>query len=118
MNDPMWRDRAACLDADPELFFPNSNHDTTAVALAYCNRCPVVAECREFARSNAREGIWGGENLSDPQLRKGLSVCVDCNHLTRKPGTSITEFPATRTWKTLDLCSTCYHRRQREAAAA
>jgi len=45
-----WRSRAACLGADPELFFPAAEggpvYDAqVAAAKAMCARCPVTAEC-------------------------------------------------------------------------
>ena len=60
-----WRDRAACRDEDPELFFPVG---TTGPALAQaeraravCRRCPVIEECRHWALSTGQDaGVWGG----------------------------------------------------------
>jgi WhiB family redox-sensing transcriptional regulator len=67
-----WRDRAACLDEDPELFFPIG---TTGPALAQieeakavCARCPVLAECRTWAMENPRLagfGVFGGLSEDD-----------------------------------------------------
>ena len=41
-----WRDRAACLDVDPELFFPIGNTGPALAqideAKAVCRTCPVV----------------------------------------------------------------------------
>ena len=48
-----WRDKAACLTADPELFFPVGNTgpavDQIEKAKAVCARCPVVSACRAHA---------------------------------------------------------------------
>ncbi|MEV5886539.1 WhiB family transcriptional regulator [Streptomyces sp. NPDC052020] len=60
-----WLRRAACADEDPELFFPVG---TTGPALRdidaakkVCARCPVTAECLEFALGCGRaSGVWGG----------------------------------------------------------
>ena len=45
-----WRHRAACLDEDPELFFPIGNTGPALQqiedAKAVCRRCPVVDTCR------------------------------------------------------------------------
>lgn len=42
-----WRHRAACLDEDPELFFPIGNTGPALLqieeAKAVCRRCDVVA---------------------------------------------------------------------------
>jgi WhiB family redox-sensing transcriptional regulator len=60
-------DSAACLDADPELFFPETRgaglrHGRPAQpALAVCAGCPVRAECDGYAESLGKpDGIWGG----------------------------------------------------------
>jgi len=56
---------AACLGADPALFFPErGDADTEAQAVAICARCPVRAACYERALLNGeRAGIWGGVNF-------------------------------------------------------
>lgn len=67
-----WRHRAACLDEDPELFFPIG---TTGPALmqvdeakAICNRCEAVDECLSWALSSGQDaGVWGG--LSEDERR-------------------------------------------------
>lgn len=63
-----WMKRAACKDADPELFFPaprgeqnkNEEQKKNEEALAYCARCEVVEECLELALKTHAGGIWGG----------------------------------------------------------
>jgi Transcription factor WhiB len=59
---------AACLHADPELFFA-SDGDAKTKAKAICVSCPVRSECYELARANGEEtGIWGGEDFgAQPQ---------------------------------------------------
>jgi WhiB family redox-sensing transcriptional regulator len=67
-----WRHRAACLDEDPELFFPIG---TTGPALrqielakAVCRSCGVLEECRSWALESGQEaGVWGG--LSEDERR-------------------------------------------------
>ena len=48
-----WRHRAACLDEDPELFFPIGNTGPALLqideAKAVCRRCPVVDTCLKWA---------------------------------------------------------------------
>jgi WhiB family redox-sensing transcriptional regulator len=58
---------AACKGEDPELFFgPFAEFVTTrqqreAKAKAICARCPVRAECLEFALGTGEAyGVWGG----------------------------------------------------------
>lgn len=67
-----WSDRAACLSAEPELFFPIGSAglavDDVAAAKAICAGCVVVDECRDYAlRSRQPFGVWGG--LDEEQRR-------------------------------------------------
>lgn len=60
-----WRDRAACRDADPELFFPISELGPGARQLteakAVCARCPVRERCLDYALDNGLDhGVFGG----------------------------------------------------------
>ncbi|GHD43003.1 WhiB family transcriptional regulator [Streptomyces galbus] len=61
---PHWRDRAACIGEDPEIFFPLSDGlaagaDARA-AMAVCRRCPVLLDCRSWAVEHGEDdGIWG-----------------------------------------------------------
>lgn len=61
-----WFDDAVCKD-QTELFFPLYNerpkarHKREAKALTICNQCPVIKQCRQYARDNLEYGIWGGE---------------------------------------------------------
>ena len=55
-----WSERAACLNLDPELWFPERGESNRA-AKRVCAACPVRDECLEYAL-DAREpyGVWGG----------------------------------------------------------
>jgi predicted GIY-YIG superfamily endonuclease len=62
-----WRHRAACRDADPELFFPLGDVFTTAElgqlaeAKAVCRGCPVRAECLAWAcNTGLTHAVAGG----------------------------------------------------------
>lgn len=63
-----WTDRAACRDADPDLFFPASEDMArravarqVARAKAICASCPVWATCLAWAVQNGQDhGVWGG----------------------------------------------------------
>jgi WhiB family transcriptional regulator, redox-sensing transcriptional regulator len=59
-----WRERAACLNEDPELFFPIG---TTGPALAQlqeakavCNSCPVQEPCLQWAMDSEPIGQGAG----------------------------------------------------------
>lgn len=67
-----WRDRSACLNGDPELFFPIG---TTGPALVQieeakhvCAGCAVRVECLTWALHDGIDhGVWGG--LSEDERR-------------------------------------------------
>ena len=60
-----WRMAAACVSADPDLFFPVSafcnNLQQVSEAKAVCSCCLVRCECLSYAiRTRQLHGIWGG----------------------------------------------------------
>jgi WhiB family transcriptional regulator, redox-sensing transcriptional regulator len=67
-----WRQAAACVSMDPDLFFPISDSGRSAHqvrrAKAVCAGCPVRLACRQEALA-AQEvhGVWGG--LSEEERR-------------------------------------------------
>ncbi|PXA75043.1 WhiB family transcriptional regulator [Auritidibacter sp. NML120779] len=67
-----WRSKAACLDKDPELFFPVGNTGPALLqieeAKAICNQCPVTEQCLQWAISTGQDyGVWGG--MSEDERR-------------------------------------------------
>ena len=69
-----WRDVAACLDEDPELFFPTGSTRPALLqieaAKAVCRRCKVAETCLRWAIESRQDtGVWGG--LSEDE-RRGL----------------------------------------------
>jgi len=65
-----WRERAACLRVDPDLFFPVGNSGLTLKqieeAKAVCGRCPVLEQCLACAMKLGQvDGIWGGTTESE-----------------------------------------------------
>ncbi|WP_427925192.1 WhiB family transcriptional regulator [Streptomyces sp. cg40] len=74
-----WRERAACLHVDPELFFPISDSGLTLrqidEAKAVCGRCPVAERCLEWAmRVGQTDGIWGGTTEKERRTMRGLDI--------------------------------------------
>lgn len=59
--DPIdWADKAACHEADPELFFSGDETDQRT-ALSLCDGCPVREPCLRFAVLDGQmHGVWGG----------------------------------------------------------
>jgi WhiB family transcriptional regulator, redox-sensing transcriptional regulator len=69
-------ERAACLAAEPELFFPVSAAGPAVAqvvaAKAVCRGCPVRAECLSYALQTAQDyGIWGGATEEERRLARG-----------------------------------------------
>ena len=67
-----WRNRAACLDESPELFFPIGTTRRAILqieaAKAVCRRCTVAAICLAWAiEAHQDEGVWGG--MSEDERR-------------------------------------------------
>jgi WhiB family redox-sensing transcriptional regulator len=62
-----WQFEGACRNVDPESFFLEYNERGLSkrkkeiAAVAICNTCPVIAQCREHAlRVPEMYGVWGG----------------------------------------------------------
>jgi WhiB family redox-sensing transcriptional regulator len=67
-----WRNRSACLDEDPELFFPIGNTGPALLqeeeAKVICRPCEVLETCLQWANEFGRDaGVWGG--LSEDERR-------------------------------------------------
>ncbi len=70
-----WRNRAACLGEDPELFFPVGNTGPALLqieeAKAVCRRCEVVQTCLERAMESGHDfGVWGGMSEGERRALK------------------------------------------------
>lgn len=62
-----WQYQGACRDLDNALFFhPEGERgprrrQRDAAAVAICQGCPVIEQCREHSlRSREPYGVWGG----------------------------------------------------------
>lgn len=70
-----WRSRAACLNVDPELFFPIGNTGPAltqaAEAKAVCLSCEVMEVCLRWAMDNNQDsGVWGGKSEEERRSLK------------------------------------------------
>ena len=70
-----WHSRAACVGADPELFFPIGDTGPgmlqIAAAKQVCARCPVRQPCLEWALETSQNaGVWGGLSESERHALK------------------------------------------------
>lgn len=75
-----WRDRAACRDADPALFYgPNGESPAARLlrvtaAKQVCAGCPATGDCLAFAVENGeRTGVWGGLTAEERGQRRHLA---------------------------------------------
>lgn len=74
-----WRERAACRDVDPDLFFPIGTAGLTLAqvdeAKAVCGRCPVRERCLQWALAvGPVEGIWGGTTEGERRATRRRSA--------------------------------------------
>lgn len=55
-----WQSLAACLEVDPEIFFPEVGY-SAGPAKAVCAACLVESKCLAYALANRQlHGVWGG----------------------------------------------------------
>ena len=60
-----WYRRAACKNADTNLFFPQRG-DPTVKAMALCDVCEVQPACLQYALDAGETiGVWGGTTGAD-----------------------------------------------------
>jgi WhiB family transcriptional regulator, redox-sensing transcriptional regulator len=76
-----WRQRAACVGSDPQLFTdPRPGTDDTRLALAICARCTVRAACLSEALArpaNADVGIWGATTEETRRALRREAATID-----------------------------------------
>lgn len=70
-----WRSQAACLDEDPELFFPIGNTgpaiDQIEEAKIICHKCVVSEACLKWAIEFRQDaGVWGGLSAEERRALK------------------------------------------------
>ena len=70
-----WRSKAACLDKDPELFFPVGNTGPALLqieeAKAVCRTCEVMDTCLKWAMESGQDsGVWGGMSEDERRAMK------------------------------------------------
>lgn len=68
-----WMDLAACKGHTPLFFPPKAERPQARVrrenrARRICSSCPVMDDCRSFAREHHEYGFWAGESEEDRHL--------------------------------------------------
>ena len=75
-----WQIHAKCLDADPEMFFPEADDvPGTRAAIRMCLSCDVRGFCLEDAWvSKQKFGVWGSFSAMERErLRKAFRLPDD-----------------------------------------
>jgi hypothetical protein len=62
-----WKDDAACLGFDPQLFFETyeENIEIRASIDEFCADCPLMRKCFAVGVSQKAYGVWGGVYLEN-----------------------------------------------------
>lgn len=89
--------QGVCHDYDPEIFFTPADE---AFAVSVCYRCPIMAQCRNYAISKPEKfGVWGGLTEDDRRRvgwRKHRVRCPSCG------GTGVDQ-----SLHRVEVCRTC-----------
>ena len=84
-----WTADSAC-SGRTELFFapagerPEARVVREAEARAICRECPVLLECRDWAREHREYGFWGGES-EEERAAAGYRVDMPVGRVARYP---------------------------------
>lgn len=72
MQDQSWKDNAACLNYDTELFFDKyeENLELRPKIDSLCAGCPVRRKCFATGVSEKVIGVWGGVYFEDGKISK------------------------------------------------
>ena len=62
MKQHLWKDAAACLGLDTNIFFDKYEDDIEIrpIVDSICQRCPVSNTCFANGVSGKEYGVWGG----------------------------------------------------------
>lgn len=92
MKQHIWKDDAACLDYDTNLFFEKyEDEESLRPAIdKICNSCPVMKTCFAVGISGKEWGVWGGVYIESGKISR------EFNRHKSKPDWSVT-------WKSLTM---------------
>jgi WhiB family redox-sensing transcriptional regulator len=67
---PEWMSRGICAQVGGDEWFPEKG-GTTKRAKLICSRCPVQAECLQYALDEDIDwGVWGGASREERQFMR------------------------------------------------
>ena len=84
-----WTSDASC-QGRTELFFapagerPEARVVREGQARSVCSSCPVLQDCRDWARENREYGFWGGES-EEERAAAGFRVDMPVGRVARYP---------------------------------
>ena len=80
LGTPAFFSNANCKDADPTIFFAESN-SKIAQAKQVCAGCPIQQMCLDWAVENAEDGVYGAMTPRErKKIRKGADI-IDINEI-------------------------------------
>lgn len=92
MKQHLWKDNAACLGLENNLFFDKYEEDTNVrpIVDSICGSCPVRKTCFAVGVSSKEWGVWGGIYL------EGGDISREFNNHRNKNGWA-------NTWESLTM---------------
>ena len=81
MKQHIWKDNAACLGLENNLFFEQyeENYEIRPTVDSLCSGCPVIKTCFANGVSGKEWGVWGGIYLENGDISKEFN-----SHKTKK----------------------------------
>ena len=81
MQQHLWKDNAACLGIDTNIFFDKYEEDESLRPAIdkLCSMCPVSKMCFAVGVSQKEWGIWGGVYLDTGSVSREFN-----NHKTKQ----------------------------------
>jgi WhiB family redox-sensing transcriptional regulator len=89
-DDVMEFSAGAACKGETRVFFappgerPEARERREAAARALCRSCPVLVECRQWAREHREYGFWGGES-EEERAAAGYRVDMPVGRVARYP---------------------------------
>ena len=80
LGTPEFFSEASCKDADPTLFFAESN-SKVAHAKKVCASCPIQQLCLEWALENAEDGVYGSLTPRERMKMRAGADIIDINDI-------------------------------------
>ena len=92
MKQHLWKDNAACLGLENNLFFDKYEEDVDVrpIVDSVCASCPVKKTCFAVGVSNKEWGVWGGIYLENGEISREFN-----NHRSKSGWAS--------TWESLTM---------------